>query len=138
MSSPAAGDHQPHERSFAQGSSQTVNWSMNGAVSVGSFRLWLKNTSTNAWVVSPPPTSIAAVENQRSYSVPWPVSQPAGTYRLWVYYYAADGSTVLASAAPSGTISIAVKSKPAILSHNSGLCAGQLAHGELERAQPGH
>ena len=114
MSAPAS------PATFTQGDSTTVSWSISGAVSTGSFRLWLKNTSTNAWVrVTPLASPIAPVAGQTSYSVPWNVSQPAGSYKLWVYYYGADG-TVKATVVSSGAITILQKATPTIISPNSG------------------
>ncbi len=39
-----------------------------------------------------------SLKHATTYTVSWQVTQPPGTYRLWVYYYAADGSTVLGTA----------------------------------------
>ena len=108
----------PTGGSFAQGDSTQVSWSMNGAVSLAQFRLWLKNVSSGAWVrinpTAPPADSaIPSVENQMSYSVPWNVSQPAGTYKLWVYCYGPDG-TVRATACAPGTIIINQRPTPVI------------------------
>ena len=110
---------------------------MNSAVSTGSFRVWLKNTVSGAWVrITPAASPVAAVPGQTSYSVPWSVSQPVGSYKLWVYYYAADGTTVISTASSSGTVSIALKPTPTITSPNSGsFTQGQLAVGELEHEQ---
>ena len=114
MSPPAMLITAPSATSFTQGDSTTVGWSINGAVSVGSFRVWLKNTLTNAWAyITPTGGNIAAVENQMSYSVPWNVNQPAGSYKLWVYYYGPDGS-VKATAVAASTITIGQKPTPVI------------------------
>ena len=79
---------------------------MSSAVSTGSFRLWLKNTATNTWLrITPAGAPVAPVAGHTTYSVPWFLSQPTGTYKLWVYYYAADGS-ISSTAASSGTITI--------------------------------
>ena len=92
---------------FMQGSSTTVSWSMSSAVSSGTFRVWLKNTISGAWVrITPAAGPVAALPGATSYSVPWLVAQPVGSYVLWIYYYAPDGSTVLASASSSGIVSV--------------------------------
>ena len=44
-------------------------------------------------------TDIAAL------AMAWFATQPVGTYKLWVYYYAADGS-VSSTAVSSGTITL--------------------------------
>ena len=41
-----------------------------------------------------------------TYNVAWFITQPAGTYKLWIYYYATDGVTVLSSASSSGNITL--------------------------------
>jgi hypothetical protein len=112
----------PQSGSFAQGSSQTVAFSLYNAVSTGSFRLWLKNTSTNAWVrITPSATPIAAEAGKTTYSIPWPVNQAAGAYKLWVYYYSdAGGSTVVGTDVSTGTITITADPKPTLTSPQSG------------------
>jgi len=81
---------------------------MTSAASTGTFRVWLKNTTTNAWVrITPAGSPIAAVAGRTTYTVPWFITQPAGTYKLWVYYYSdAAGTVVSATAASSGNIII--------------------------------
>jgi hypothetical protein len=98
----------PNSGTFAQGGASSVTWAMPGSgVSTGSFRVWLRNTVTNAWVrITPAATPVAAVAGQTSYTVPWSVTQPKATYRLWVYYYAADGTTVVGTAQSTGVITI--------------------------------
>ena len=70
--------------------------------------------------ITPSASPVAAVPPDAAYSVPWTVSQPAGSYKLWVYYYDADGSTVMATASSSGTITIGLTPTPTITSPNSG------------------
>jgi hypothetical protein len=111
----------PNSDSFALGSTTTVDWSMSRAVSTGSFRVWLKDTTSGAWVrVTPGASPVPAEAGKLDYSVPWKVTKPLGTYRLWVYYYAEDGTTVVSSAASSGTISVIAKPAPTVVSPNSG------------------
>ena len=111
----------PNSGTFVQGDSQAVSWSLNGAVSSnGSFRVWLKDTTSGAWVrITPAAAPVAARENQVFYSVPWTVTQTAGTYKLWVYYYKADGA-VGATASSSSTITILPKVTPTISAPNDG------------------
>ena len=111
---PGHADHRPQQRQLHAGQLNDGELGHQRRRQPGTFRVWLKNTATNAWVrITPAASPIAAVENQTSYSVPWNVTQPAGTYKLWVYYYGADG-TVKATAASSGTITVRLKPTPII------------------------
>jgi hypothetical protein len=119
---PALAIATPSSGVFASGTSTTVGWTLGEAVSSGSFRVWLKDTTSGAWVrVTPKATPVPAAAGKTSYSVPWNVTQPLGTYRLWVYYYGPDGTTVISTAASSGTLTIAAKPTPTIVSPNSGV-----------------
>ena len=96
----------PNSGSFLRGTSRTVQWSMSSAVNVGTFRVWLKDTTSGAWVrITPTASPVAAISGATTYSVPWFATQPAGTYKLWVYYYLADGS-ISSTAVSSGTITL--------------------------------
>ena len=100
ITSPAAG------ASVTRGSSQTVTWTVpGGSASAGSFRLFLKNAAGATYVVTTAANAVKAVAGQTTYSAPWSVTQAAGGYTLWVYYYAANGTTLLCSAAgPAVTV----------------------------------
>ena len=65
---------------------------MSSPVITGSFRLWLKNTVAPFNWVAITPTSTPIAASGASYNVPWFVTQAAGTYKLWVYYYDALGN----------------------------------------------
>ena len=96
----------PNSGSFFRGTSMTVSWSMSSPVSVGSFRVWLKDTTSNTWVrLTPAASPVAAVPGATSYVMPWFITQPASTYKLWVYYYAPYGN-VSSTASSSGTITL--------------------------------
>ena len=93
----------PNSGTFVRGTSTTVNWSMNIAVSSGVFRVWLKNTLSGSWTAITPAAGVAAIPGATSYTVPWFVSQSVGTYKLWVYYYDSHG-IVSSMAVSSGNI----------------------------------
>ena len=97
----------PNGGNFQHGQPVTVHWSMSTAVSTGSFRVWLKDTTSGEWLrITPRLTPVQAVPGQTSYSEDWTINQPVGSYKLWVYYYGSDGSTVLAAAVSSGILNI--------------------------------
>jgi len=110
----------PNSGSFASGTAQTVAWALNGSVSSGTFRIWLQDSVSGDWVWGTPSGSaITVVPGQTSYSTTWNVAQPAGSYKLWVYYYGADGRQI-ATVASSGTITIPVVPVPTLTTPNSG------------------
>ena len=102
ITSPAAG------ASFVKGSATpvTVTWTLPGTgTATGSFRLFLKNAAGTTYAVTTAANAVKAVPGETTYSAPWSVTQAAGAYTLWVYYYAANGTTLLASAAgPAVTV----------------------------------
>ena len=110
----------PNSGSFVSGASPTVTWTMSSAVSSGYFRLFLQDTTSGAWTsITPSASPIAAVAGQTSYSTSWNVTQAAGTYKLWVYYYSASG-TQLTGAASSGSITISAVLALTLTSPGSG------------------
>ena len=114
LTSPNAGD-------LLKGTTQNVSWTVNTPVSSGYFRIWLRDASTGTWVWgSPTADAVQAVAGQTTYSMNWSVAQQPGTYKLWVYYYNADG-TQIAGDDSSGTITI--NPAPTLTSPNSGSIA---------------
>ena len=57
--------------------------------------------------------------------MPWSVTQAAGSYKLWVYYYSdAAGTAMVSTASSSGTITILPKLTPTVSAPNGGsFCA---------------
>ena len=89
-----------------KGSSQTVTWTVPGSgTGTGSFRVFLRNAAGTTYTVTTAANAVKAVAGQTTYSAPWSVTQAAGSYTLWVYYYAANGTTLLCNAAgPTVTV----------------------------------
>jgi hypothetical protein len=80
-------------------------WDMNAAVSTGSFRIWLKDALGN-WVrVTPKASPVPPVAVETHYEVSWSVTQAAGTYTLYVFYYDDSGAEVSRGPGP-GTVTI--------------------------------
>ena len=64
--------------------------------------------------MTPAASPIAAVNGQTSYGVPWTVTQPAGTYKLWVYCLRRRRLGV-GTAHSAGTITIGQRPTPTIV-----------------------
>ena len=90
-----------------RGSAQTVTWTVpGGSASTGCFRVWLKNTVTGAVVmVTSAATAIPTEAGKTTYNAPWSVTQAAGSYVVWLYYYA-TGTTTPASTASGPTVTL--------------------------------
>ena len=70
--------------SWANGSVHDLSWTVSPAVSVGAFNAWLIDGVGN-WVATV--DTVAVVDGQADYSVPWTVSAPTrADYRLSVWY----------------------------------------------------
>ena len=95
----------PNSGSFLRLSSQVITWTCAPAATSGSFKVWLKNTvAPFNWVA----VSSAVAWNAPGsppYSAYWFITQPAGIYKLWVYYYSAGGA-IISTASSSGTITL--------------------------------
>ena len=98
----------PSSGTFTVGSSTTIEWTLNRAVDSGSFRAWLRDTTTGSWVrITPTARPVAAVAGRTSYSVPWTVGTRLGTYTLYVYYYSdVGGTTTVSRVASSGALTV--------------------------------
>ena len=95
----------PTSGSLLRGSSTSVNWTLNRAASAGTFKVWLKSAGGIWSQVSLSP--VAAVPGSTSYLLPWFITQPAGTYTLWVYYYFTNNvGTAMTTAASAGPITL--------------------------------
>ena len=94
----------PLTGTFARGSSQVITWTMSPAATSGCFKVWLKNTvAPFNWLSVSSPVAWNEV-GAPPYSAFWFITQPAGTYMLWVYYYDASGNVM--SMASSGPITL--------------------------------
>ena len=83
-----------------------MNWTVSPAVGAGFFRAWLVDTVSGASLrITPSGTQVNAVTGQTSYTTPWNVTQPAGTYRVLANYYSAAGA-LLTSGSSSGTVTL--------------------------------
>ena len=101
----------PNSGDYFVGSSSKVMWSVSSAPSDGYFRVSLKGIQDGA-STSVIALSVPAKRRVKSYSVPWTIEQPAGSYRVWVSYCSSNG-TVVASDASDGTVRITDASMPA-------------------------
>ncbi len=100
----------PTGGSFTQGTSTTITWKMSAPVSTGSFAVSLTSTLSGA-STQLNADSLATLPDVTSYSMPWDVTQAAGTYRLCVSY-SRKGRTVASSGVADDTIVITAESTP--------------------------
>ena len=109
----------PVSGSLRKTSETTVTWTMDVPVSSGSFKLYLqKQGSTTVSLISGA-TPIAAVPGQSAYAWSWRITQAAGTYTAWVYYYDAAGALV-SKAAGSGPFQVLEPPTPTVTAPLSG------------------
>ena len=101
----------PNSGDFIKGSPSKVTWKVSSTVSGGYFRISLKSTQDDS-STSVIAMSVPAGPGGKSYSVPWTVEQPVGSYKVWVAYCSSNG-TVVASDASDGTVRITEASMPA-------------------------
>ena len=94
----------PNSGDFFGGSSFRVMWRVSSAATSGYFRVSLKGIQDGA-STSLIAMSVPANRKAKSYSVPWTIEQPAGSYKVWVSYCSSN-STVVASDASDGTVRI--------------------------------
>ena len=100
----------PTGGSFAQGTSTTISWQMPVPVAGGCFSVSLKGADKGASTQLNTDT-LSALPDVTSYSMPWNITQAAGTYRLRVSYCTRD-KTVNTSAVSDDTIVITPGSDP--------------------------
>jgi FtsP/CotA-like multicopper oxidase with cupredoxin domain len=96
VTSPAGGE------TFAQGENQNVTWTMPPGINFGYFRVWAQSPTLSWWPLS----GQISANGATSYTLPWLVSEPAGTdWKVRVYFYADDG-TLVGPAASASTFAI--------------------------------
>jgi hypothetical protein len=93
----------PNSGAFLAGTQSKVGWKLSSVASSGYFRVSLRRTDDGTSLSLA--GAVSATRRSKSYSVPWSMSQPVGTYRVWVEYCSSAG-VVLASDASDGVISI--------------------------------
>ena len=126
----------PNSGAFVAGSTTAITWRMSSAVSTGSFRVSLQSTPAGT-STSLTAVSIPANRKTTSYSVSWNVTQPAGAYRLWVYYYGSGGGT-LATDVSDGTVNITAAPTPTPTMSLRQRLRRRRPHSDPTDAQPRH
>ena len=89
--------------SWKTGSSQTVSWTINPAVSVGEFRVWLVS-SGGTWYIG---KQVLPTVGKTSYSTSFATTVPAASgYRAYVYWRPTVGSGGWAATAQSAAFTV--------------------------------